>query len=122
MARPTDFSPPSTHNGDPHAAEAFVSDVTSDDADDVEEQGSDSEDERSGAAMFGAGLMLGLAVGAGLALLLAPRAGDETRRIIKRRARRLGDHVSESVEDLRDDIRRSARRGEKRLRKRLNLS
>ena len=122
MARPTDFPASSTHNGDPKAAEANVSDETSDDANDVEEQDIDVERDSSGVAMFGAGLMLGLALGAGVALLLAPQAGDETRRIIKRRARRLGEHVSESVEDLRDDIRRSARRGEKRLRQSLNLS
>jgi hypothetical protein len=122
MARPTDSMTSSTHNGDPQAAEADVPDVTSEDDNDVEERDLESEQDSSGVAMFGAGLMLGLAVGAGLALLLAPQAGDETRRLIKRRAKRLGDHVSESVEDLRDDIRRSARRGEKRLRQRLNLS
>lgn len=122
MARPTDFITSSTHNGDPQAAEADVSDATSDDAHDVEVQEIDAERDSSGAAMFGAGLMLGIAVGAGLALLLAPQSGDETRRLIKRRARRLGEHVSESVEDLRDDMRRSARRGEKKLRERLNLS
>lgn len=120
MARPTDFITSSTHNGDPQAAEADVSRATSDDADDVQEI--DVERDSSGVAMFSAGLMLGVAVGAGLALLLAPQSGDETRRLITRRAKRLGEHVSESVEDLRDDIRRSARRGEKRLRERLNLS
>ncbi|HXE59908.1 MAG TPA: YtxH domain-containing protein [Gemmatimonadaceae bacterium] len=122
MARPTDSLSSPTQNGDPQAAEAQVSQVTSDEADDVEEQEIEVERDSSGVAVFGAGLVLGLAVGAGLALLLAPQAGDETRRLIKRRARRLGEHVSESVEDLRDDIRRSARRGEKRLRQRLNLS
>src|SRR4029078_5987754 len=33
--------------------------------------------------------LLGIALGAGVALLLAPRSGEETRRDIKRRARRV---------------------------------
>ncbi len=44
-------------------------------------------------------LMLGLLVGAGVALLFAPRSGEETRRDIRRRARVAGDTVRGVVED-----------------------
>ena len=37
---------------------------------------------------FAAGLVLGALIGAGLALLFAPQSGEDTRRLIKRRARR----------------------------------
>jgi len=45
-------------------------------------------------------LILGLALGAGVALLLAPQSGEETRRIIARRARRAQDAAQELVEDM----------------------
>ena len=48
MARPTDFITSSTHNGDPQAAEADVTDATSDDADDVEVHEIDAERDSSG--------------------------------------------------------------------------
>jgi gas vesicle protein len=45
-------------------------------------------------------LLLGLAVGAGLALLLAPQSGEETRRAIARRARRASEAAQDFVEDV----------------------
>jgi gas vesicle protein len=45
-------------------------------------------------------LFLGLAVGAGLALLLAPQTGEETRRAIARRARRAQEVAQDFVEDV----------------------
>jgi gas vesicle protein len=49
----------------------------------------------------GAGsLLLGLAVGAGLALLLAPQSGEETRRAIARRARRASEAAQDFVGDV----------------------
>lgn len=67
----------------------------------------------------GAGLFfLGLAVGAGLALLFAPQSGEETRaqvarqaRRVKRKARRLADSARDAAEETRDALeRRLARR------------
>jgi gas vesicle protein len=75
-------------------------------------------------------LLLGVAIGAGLALLLAPRSGAETRRMIESRARRAGarvrdvatdvaDNVTSQVNDVRDRVservgaaRRAVRRGQ----------
>jgi gas vesicle protein len=75
-------------------------------------------------------LLLGMAIGAGLALLLAPRSGADTRRMIESRARRAGarvrnvatdvaDNVTSQVNDVRDRVtqrvgaaRRAVRRGQ----------
>lgn len=48
--------------------------------------------------------ILGLAVGAGLALLLAPRTGKETRRDLGRRAREVGDQAQELVSELTESV------------------
>jgi gas vesicle protein len=68
--------------------------------------------ERSSGGGIGT-FLLGAAIGAGLALLLAPKSGAETRADIRRRARKVGDaasrvagDVSESVTDTFHDARR----------------
>ena len=67
--------------------------------------------------VFGAGLFLGLAVGAGAALLLAPQSGEETRELLGAGARRLGDRAADRWDDLRDELRWLARRGRKSVRR-----
>jgi len=49
--------------------------------------------------------LVGLAVGAGLALLFAPQSGAETRRYIRRRARRAAEQMRATAEDLGDSVR-----------------
>jgi gas vesicle protein len=44
--------------------------------------------------------LMGLALGAGVALLLAPQSGEETRREIGRRARRAQEAAQDFVEDV----------------------
>ena len=44
--------------------------------------------------------IIGLALGAGVALLLAPQSGEETRRVIARRARRAQEAAQDFVEDV----------------------
>jgi gas vesicle protein len=44
--------------------------------------------------------LIGLALGAGVALLLAPQSGEETRRGLARRARRAQDAAKDFVEDV----------------------
>jgi len=46
----------------------------------------------------------GLAIGAGLALLFAPRTGEETRRDLQRRARRVGDQAQDFVSEVSDQV------------------
>lgn len=48
-----------------------------------------SETDWERVALFGVGVALGIAVGAGAALLTAPAAGAETRAVLRGRARRL---------------------------------
>jgi gas vesicle protein len=49
-------------------------------------------------------LLLGVAIGAGIALLLAPRTGADTRRIIGNRARRAGERVRGTAEEVADSV------------------
>jgi gas vesicle protein len=48
--------------------------------------------------------IVGLAVGAGLALLFAPRSGAETRRDIQRKAREVGDQAQDLVSELTESV------------------
>lgn len=48
--------------------------------------------------------IIGLAVGAGIALLLAPQSGEETRREIAERVKRAKDAASDAVGELGDVI------------------
>jgi gas vesicle protein len=50
------------------------------------------------------GFVCGAVVGAGLALLLAPASGRDTRRKIGDTARRLGEGVSDKLGDLKDTV------------------
>lgn len=49
-------------------------------------------------------LVTGLLIGAGLALLFAPRTGAETRRELQRRARRVGDQAQDIVSEVTDSV------------------
>jgi len=62
------------------------------------------------ATVFTAGLLVGLTVGAGIALLFAPQTGVETRQALTRRGRRLRRRGANAWEDLRDELHRVARR------------
>lgn len=68
-------------------------------------------------AILSAGIALGLAVGAGSALLLAPESGEELRAAITRRGRRVRRRAHDAWDDLRDELRFAARRGRRRVRR-----
>ena len=68
-------------------------------------------------SIFGTGLALGLAVGAGVALLLAPQSGADARDLLLRRSRRLGRRGHDAWDDLREELRMAARRSGKSLRR-----
>ncbi|HRN53244.1 MAG TPA: YtxH domain-containing protein [Gemmatimonadaceae bacterium] len=62
----------------------------------------------SGLALF----LLGAALGAGAALLLAPQSGDETRAQLRRSARRVkrkARNIADSGRDLVDDLQRQGK-------------
>ena len=46
----------------------------------------------------------GIAIGAGLALLFAPKTGEETRRDLQRRAKKVGDQAQEFVSEVTDTV------------------
>ena len=60
-------------------------------------------------AIFAAGVVLGLAVGAGVALLFAPESGVEVRRSLARRGRRVRIRSRDAWDDLRDELRTAVR-------------
>jgi hypothetical protein len=62
-----------------------------------------------------AGLVFGLALGAGLAILFAPRAGEETRELLGERARMWRGRAGDRFDDLRGDLGRVGRRGRRRF-------
>lgn len=57
-----------------------------------------------------AGIAVGLLVGAGMALLLAPLEGADARRALRRRMRRAGLRGQDAWLDLRDELHRAAMR------------
>jgi gas vesicle protein len=46
----------------------------------------------------------GLAIGAGLALLFAPRSGEETRRDLERRAKKIGSQAQDLVSEVTESV------------------
>jgi gas vesicle protein len=62
-----------------------------------------------GRGSFLAGLGIGIAVGAAVALLLAPQSGADTRRALRRRGRRVRGTASDAWEDLRMELSRAKR-------------
>jgi hypothetical protein len=86
---------------------------------DTEAMGSSYEEtmEWDSIGIFGAGLAAGLALGAGLALLRAPRTGEETRELLGERSRWVTDRVSGGFDDLREGVERATRRSRRKLRR-----
>ena len=74
----------------------------------IGEEGEYHETDWQQVAIFGAGLALGLALGAGAALLTAPQSGEETRAALRGRARRIGRTTTRKSRDawaeLRDEL------------------
>ena len=72
---------------------------------DTEEAGGHHETDWQQVAIFGAGLALGLALGAGAALLTAPQSGEETRAALRGRVKRMGRTTRRRSRDAWDELR-----------------
>jgi len=70
-----------------------------------------------GAKGLAVGLIVGALLGAGAALLWAPTTGDETRKVLRRGARKLSQRSSAAFGDVTEDAERTARRLMRRGRK-----
>jgi gas vesicle protein len=69
-------------------------------------------DDHGNAKPFAAGLLIGALLGAGVALLFAPQSGADTRRLIKRKSKRLAASTQDRFEDVKDRIREARRKAE----------
>ena len=66
---------------------------------------------------FGAGIVVGVLIGAGMALFLAPQSGKALRAGIRRGAGRMRSRTDDAFEDLRETLRIAARRGRRNIRR-----
>ena len=71
-----------------------------------------THESEGGTRTFAAGLLIGALVGAGVALLFAPQSGDDTRRLIQRKAKRLTADARDRFDDVKDRVRDARRRAE----------
>ena len=112
MGRSADYLRTGASDTQSRAAHATGGDDDYDVTAPPEPLGRSYEEERDwrGAGVLSLGIIAGAIVGAGVALLLAPQSGEETREQIVTRARRLGTRADEGWEDLRDELRRLRRR------------
>jgi hypothetical protein len=75
----------------------------------------DGETDWQQVAIFAAGAVLGVAIGAGAALLLAPQSGEEARHGLARQGRRLRARTADAWDDLRDELRYAAGRSRRKV-------
>jgi len=112
MARSADFLRTSATVGRSRAGHEPGDDEGYDLTETTEPVGRSYDEERDwrSAGILSLGVLAGALVGAGVALLLAPQSGEETRELIAGRARRLGNRADAGWDDLRDELRRLRRR------------
>lgn len=112
MARSADFLRTGPAESPSRAKQATDDDNGYEATDTPAPVGRSFEEERDwrGAGILSLGIIAGALVGAGVALLLAPQSGEETRERIADRARRLGSRADAGWDDLRDELRRLRRR------------
>lgn len=65
-------------------------------------------------------VLAGAAIGAAVALMMAPRSGRDTRRVIRKRAAGLRDTAGHVIDDTADDLRRELRRRGRQIRRKMD--
>ncbi len=88
----------------------------------LEDTGLDSHTttRESGGGTMAIAVLAGAAIGAAVALLLAPRSGRETRRVIAKRADGLRETAGGVIDDTTEDLTRELRRRGRQLRRKLD--
>jgi gas vesicle protein len=88
----------------------------------VEDADVEAEADRSmgSAGSFVAGILLGAVIGAGIAVLFAPAAGEKTRRVLGRRIQDLRSRAEEGLDDATRRARKDLIKRRRRLRARLD--
>ncbi|MEA3357222.1 MAG: YtxH domain-containing protein [Patescibacteria group bacterium] len=66
-----------------------------------------SEDKSAGVLGFLAGAVIGGVVGAGVAMLFTPRTGEETRKLLKKKADDLGNEFQEIKKEIAPKIKKA---------------
>ena len=61
---------------------------------------------------FAAGLLIGALLGAGVALLFAPQSGEDTRRMLRKRAKKIAAGAEDRFDDVKGRIRQARRKAE----------
>ena len=84
----------------------------------MDEKDTEHEAERGSGSLV-AGIIIGAIIGAGIALLAAPRPGVDTRRRLSRRARELREEAADRLEAASRRTRRELRRRRQQLRDQL---
>ena len=69
-------------------------------------------DDDSNAKPFAAGLLIGALLGAGIALLFAPQSGADTRRLIRKKYKKIAAGAEDRFDDVKDRIRQARRKAE----------
>jgi gas vesicle protein len=98
-------------NDPPHGAAMEIEESLDESSREIE-----ATDSSRGAAGFAGGLLLGIVLGAGIALLFAPEQGQKTRGRLRKRMRSLGEDAREGLERAGSHTRKELLRRQRRLR------
>ena len=87
----------------------------------TEETGTEARVPRdAGAVTVALAVLAGAAIGAAVALMLAPRTGRDLRRIVRKRAGGLRDQAGTVIDDTTDQLGRELRRRSRQLRRKID--
>jgi gas vesicle protein len=77
-----------------------------------QEQMEETEERHGPARPFAAGLLIGALIGAGVALLFAPQSGADTRKMIRKRSKKIAAGAQDRFDDVKNRIRAARRKAE----------
>jgi gas vesicle protein len=91
----------------------------------VDDAGNEARTELRGESVSSGGtvalaVLAGAAIGAAVALMLAPKSGNELRRVIRKRAHGLRETAGNMIDDTSEELSRELRRRGRQIRRRLD--